>query len=29
MGGVTQAPGQVIVGYGGKMAPPPTIHPEI
>jgi hypothetical protein len=29
MGGVTQAPGQVVVGYGGKMAPPSTIHPEI
>ena len=27
--GPVQAPGQVVVGYGGKMAPPPTFHPEI
>lgn len=29
MGGSVQAPGQVTVGFGGKMAPPPTFHPEI
>jgi hypothetical protein len=29
MGGGMQSPGQVTVGFGGKMAPPPTIHPEI
>ncbi len=28
-GGAPQAPGQVVVGFGGKMAPPPTVHPEI
>lgn len=29
MSGPVQAPGQVVVGFGGKMAPPPTVHPEI
>ena len=29
MGGSVQTPGQVTVGFGGKMAPPPTVHPEI
>jgi len=25
----TQSPGQVVVGYGGKLAPPQSPHPEI
>jgi hypothetical protein len=27
--GATQSSGQVVVGYGGKLAPPQTPHPEI